>query len=124
MAKCKACGGPLGIGGRRGRLPSTCSDRCRQALSRAAAIPLELRSRDRWVRHLAKRPIQLNGRAASVTNPATWAPYQDAKASPRGDGLGFVLGDGIGGLDLDGVLASNGRLAAGARTLLDVLPAT
>jgi len=61
-------------------------------------------------RNAAKRPITVTGKPASSTDPATWATFAEAKASSSGVGLGFVLGDGIGCIDLDhcfvgGVLA-------------------
>ncbi|MFS0718852.1 bifunctional DNA primase/polymerase [Arthrobacter sp. 1P04PC] len=67
--------------------------------------------RTRWVRRTStKRPVTIAGKPASATDPSTWASYADAKASSAGVGLGFVLGDGIGCIDLDhcldgGVLA-------------------
>lgn len=65
-----------------------------------------------------------DGLPASVSDPGTWCSYREAKASGFGDGFGFVLGDGVGGLDLDGVVDADGSLAEAARTLLDALPAT
>lgn len=56
----------------------------------------------RWVRrNAAKIPLTIEGKAASSTDPTTWATYQEAKASSAGVGLGFALGDGIGCIDLD-----------------------
>lgn len=43
----------------------------------------------------------MTGRSASSTAPATWATYAAACTSTAGDGLGFVLGDGVACLDLD-----------------------
>ncbi|WP_211342912.1 bifunctional DNA primase/polymerase [Actinomadura pelletieri] len=81
--------------------------------------------RDRWVRRTARKvPVTVDGRAASSTNPATWASYRQALASGTGAGLGFVLnGDGIVCVDLDHCLEA-GEVAPWARRLLDRFPAT
>lgn len=79
----------------------------------------------RWVRVASdKRPIQTNGRNASVTARGTWTTYQDAAASTVGTGPGFVLaGDGIVCVDLDHAV-SGGRVAPWARELLAMCPDT
>lgn len=106
-----------------------CSTRCRVMAHRyqhAAddPLPVDLRSRDRWVRHISKRPVQVDGAQASTTNPATWSSYQAASSSRAGDGLGFVLnGDGIVCLDLDHCLHGN-RLEPWAAEILSDLPRT
>lgn len=70
-------------------------------------------------RNAAKVPLDARtGRFASVTDPATWCSYEQARESSRGVGLGFVLGDGIGCWDLDHCLAG-GLLAPWAREVLD-----
>lgn len=58
-------------------------------------------SRDRWVRSSYKRPVTVAGRPASVTDESTWSTYKLAHRSSAGDHLGYVLGDGVGCLDLD-----------------------
>jgi primase-polymerase (primpol)-like protein len=89
----------------------TCSPRCRKRLSRRHALPAALTERARWVRRTAaKRPVTASGKPASSTDPSTWSTFAEARASSAGVGLGFVLGDGIGCIDLDhcfggGVLA-------------------
>jgi hypothetical protein len=78
------------------------------------AIPAELRAIPRWllwryVKREGKRtkpPFQANGRKASVTDPATWTTYEEAReALSNGggyEGLGLVLaGDGLVAWDLD-----------------------
>src|SRR5690606_1666864 len=112
------CGERLTIAGR-GRTPRYCSARCRVAAHRARWIPVELTSRARWVRHEGKRPITPAGRAASSTDPRTWSTYREAARSKAGDGLGFVLGAGIGCLDLDNCLDERGRPNEVARRILD-----
>ena len=76
--------------------------------------------RPRWVRFDArKRPLRADGAGlASVTDPATWAPYSVAVESAAGEGVGFVLGEGIGCLDLDDAIDEHGELADWARLLI------
>ena len=100
-----------------------CSTRCRVAHHRAAqahtlrALPAELTSRPRWVTHINKRPMcARTGAWASVTDPSTWSSFEAASAT--GAPLGFVLGDGIGCIDLDGCLDEHGIPNEAARTLL------
>lgn len=90
-----------------------CSTRCRVAAHRAAKLPLpvEMTSRDRWVRRTAtKRPVTVSGAPASSTNPATWSKFSDARASNVGNGMGFVLGDGVGCYDLDYCIDTDGQI--------------
>lgn len=103
----------------------TCSTRCRVAAHRAAkknTLPVELASRDRWVRRAAdKRPLTTTGRAASSTDPATWSTHKSATESVAGVGIGFVLSDvdDIVCLDLDHCLNPlTGRLAPWAAAIL------
>jgi len=97
-----------------------CSTRCRVAAHRHP-LPAELTSRDRWARHRGKRPLQVDGSAASSTRATTWTSYRSAAASRAGDGLGFMLGDGIGVYDLDLVLDGD-TLHPAARRFLDEHP--
>lgn len=89
----------------------TCSPKCRKRVSRKPAMSTEMTSRDRWVRRNAlKRPITVTGKPASSTDASTWSSFAVARDSQYGSGLGFVLGDGVGCIDLDhcingGVLA-------------------
>lgn len=103
-----------------------CAARCRAAAARATVIPAELRRLPRWVRHTASKvPLTVTGTAASSTDPSTWAPYAEAKASNAGVGVGFVLnGDGVLCLDLDHCLTPDGELLRGPAGLLDRLPDT
>lgn len=91
------------------------------------ALPVEMTSSPRWVRFalrprkngkLAKVPVQLNGQNASSTNPDTWSTFEAVRASSVGDGLGWVLGDGIGCLDLDNCFDENGALSDFARAVI------
>ena len=83
-----------------------------------ANIPLELRSVPRWVmwsfvevgdgenRRWSKLPLQISGKAASSTNPATWTDFitaEQAYNTSKFDGIGFVFSedDNLVGIDLD-----------------------
>ena len=119
LKTCGWCNGPLDLL-KPGRVPTYCSARCRVAGNRAA-VPAVLRERDRWVRWTpTKRPIQLDGSPASSTDPRTWTSYAKIRTETR---KGFVLGDGIGCVDLDHVLI-DGELTDAAQAFVDSLPAT
>lgn len=93
---------------------------------RRSPIPVELRSRRRWVRHTDdKVPLTTAGRLASSTNASTWSSWHEASASPAGVGIGYVLaaGDGVVCVDLDHCIA-DGQVAPWARELLDRMPGT
>ncbi|MFC7463902.1 hypothetical protein [Brachybacterium sp. GCM10030252] len=133
FAACEHDGTPIEISGR-GRPPRFCSDSCRVAAHRARRavvaeaeeilrgtvdpIPAELRERDRWVRWTVtkdgrKLPLRADrNRAASSTDPHTWSSYAEARDSAVGTGVGFVLGDGIGCLDLDDALDADGNVTS------------
>lgn len=102
-----------------------CSTKCRVYAAREAKkLPAEMRSRDRFVRYSsAKVPLTLAGKNASSTNAATWSSYRDAVASGVGEGIGFVLGDGIGCIDLDHCI-TGGVIAEWAQRVLDDNPDT
>lgn len=83
-------------------------------------IPDELRREHRWVlwrlvlknNRWAKVPMQCSGRPASSTDLQTWTTFDAAeKTYRRGgfDGLGFVLGNGWAGVDLDDVRVRDGK---------------
>ncbi|MEU5765041.1 DNA primase [Streptomyces asoensis] len=103
----------------------TCSVRCRVAAHRAAkkrVFPLELTTRDRWVRRSsAKVPLTTVGKAASSTAPRTWGTYRNATESVAGVGTGFVLnGDGIVCIDLDHAIAADGSLKPWAEDIVSL----
>jgi primase-polymerase (primpol)-like protein len=85
-------------------------------------LPVELTTRDRWVRRAAdKRPLTVAGMAASSTNSRTWSTYTEASSSTAGVGLGFVLSDvdDVVCLDLDHCLNPlTGHLAPWAAAIL------
>lgn len=84
-----------------------------------------MRVTPRWVRWVleprgekfAKVPVQLNGRRASVTEPRHWVSFRAARSSQVGDGIGWVLGAGIGCIDLDDCL-DGGRIEPWAAGLI------
>lgn len=109
MRKCP-CGEVLAIGIRQGRPRRYCSPACRKrAWRQRRAIPRKMRTTPRWIRwtleprrdKYAKVPRQLNGRHASTTDPRTWTTFSAARASKVGEGIGWVLGAGVGCIDLD-----------------------
>lgn len=59
-----------------------------------------------------KVPYQVNGHAASVSEPSTWTTFDEAIKAEGFDGVGFVFtGDcGIIGIDFDHVLNDDGSL--------------
>lgn len=67
-----------------------------------------MRSARRWTRADGKRPIQSDGRPASSTNPATWASFAEVRDG-AGDGVGVMLGGGLGCYDLDHVTDDDAR---------------
>jgi putative DNA primase/helicase len=100
--------------------------------SSAASVPAEIRGERRWVCWRAEtrngRRTKVPFRAddpsekASSTDPETWASFDDALATAavgEADGVGFVLGDGWIGFDLDRVLAADGRSLAPGFPLAD-----
>lgn len=132
---------------RQGRPVTYCSNACRQKAFRArrreeraavaaaeaitreaAAVPAELRARARWVRWTITRdgrklPLQARtNRAASSTDARTWRTYDEATASTVGRGLGYVLGDGIGCIDLDDCFDAQGALSPLAERVLKANP--
>ncbi|NIQ87293.1 MAG: AAA family ATPase [Acidobacteria bacterium] len=101
----------------------------------ALAAPLELEAERRWVLYRLepnpknpakpkKRPYQTNGRSASSTEPRTWTTHDAALGAYLGSngsfsGIGFVLGDGWLGVDLDACMNANGQPHAWAQEILD-----
>lgn len=114
-----------------GRPKRFCSDRCRLVnhrrmvrAKRGWKVPSELVEERRWVRRVGKRPVTVDGGAASVTDPTTWATLGAVLGSSRGDGIGFVLGAGLACVDLDGALDGEGNVTREAQRVLDLAPNT
>lgn len=95
-----------------------CSSKHRIYAHRSNPLPAGMTSRQRWIRRTANKvPLTIHGTAASSTNPNTWATYTQATQSIAGIGLGYVLGDGIGCIDLDHCII-NGQPTEPASTFL------
>jgi primase-polymerase (primpol)-like protein len=97
-------------------------------------IPAELRNARRWVVWRAearggkstKVPFRANasGVCASSTDEKTWSNFDTAEAAVfdgKADGIGFVLGDGFVGVDLDGCRTASGVVSPQAREIIDTL---
>lgn len=118
---CEQCGGHFESAGARGRTPRFCSAACRQKSyreRRAGVKRLQALSVGRWVRADGKRPVMVDGSAASSTNPATWASFTEVQ-SGAGDGFGVVLdGSGLGCYDFDNCF-DGGVLKPAVRAYID-----
>jgi primase-polymerase (primpol)-like protein len=119
---CEHCGDSMPLTAR--QHARFCDTKCRSKAFRArkTTLPVELTTRDRWVRRSAEKvPLTSAGIPASSTDPATWSSYTTASASLAGVGLGFVLSDrdSIVCLDLDHCINPlTGRLAPWAAAIL------
>lgn len=102
-----------------------CSPKCRVYAHRAqkrSPIPTELIQNPRWVRWDGrKRPLTINGTFASSTNPATWTTYDAVTKSEHGIGIGYVLGDGIGCIDIDHCII-DGQITSAAMAIVNRYP--
>ncbi len=95
-------------------------------------MPKLLADSPRWVRwgysdrngKRTKLPLQVNGRLAASNRPGTWTSLDEAKVSKVGEGLGFVLGNGIGCIDLDKCVEADGSIADWAQEVIDANPGT
>ena len=106
---CEWCGGStltLRAGAR------FCSTKHRVYANRQAKkgpkLPVEMTSQERFVRYTSRKvPRTVEGRSASSTDPRTWSSYTAASGSH----VGFVLGAGIGCVDLDHCIVDGELLA-------------
>ncbi|HBT19869.1 MAG TPA: hypothetical protein DEA47_00605 [Peptococcaceae bacterium] len=96
-------------------------------------IPNELKNAPRWVLWKAegakKPPAGPSGRKIDVTDAKNWLAFDEAlqflaTGGCKFAGLGFVLGDGYGGIDLDECIDEAGNLKQWAKALLRLLPRT
>lgn len=119
--RCERCDGLIPV--KRGRVPRFCSGACRQAEYRARkkanGLPKHMTGVARWTRCVGKRPITVEGRAASSVDESTWTTFKAVCGGP-GDGFGVMLGDGLACLDLDHCF-ENGELADWARREIDAI---
>lgn len=95
-------------------------------------VPAAMRDEERWVgwapekrgEKMTKVPrcVRSPGRNASSTDPNTWATFDAAEAAHTAGkihGVGFVLGDGWAGVDLDNCIdADTGEIKAWAVEIL------
>jgi len=98
-----------------------------------ATLPAALRALPRWVcwryesRHgkWTKAPMRPDGVPAKSNDPATWAPFEKAYGAAlryAGFGVGFMLGDGVVGIDLDHCRdPESGVIEAWAQEIIDEL---
>ncbi|PTL37662.1 phage/plasmid primase, P4 family [Alkalicoccus saliphilus] len=85
-------------------------------------IPKELKDRKQWAVWKGKKiPHQINGSAASSTDPATWTTYEAAfRAADNYKGIGYFLSeeDSITVIDFDDCIQS-GEIIPDAQVLVD-----
>lgn len=109
-----------------GSSPTRSSPARRNRKRRSTQIPEALRlqtTQSRWVNwDTTKRPINPHtGHPASVTNPHTWANLDTARQRDPTH-IGYVLGGGIGCIDLDHCIHPDGTLTPGAQAIVDHYP--
>ena len=97
---CAYCGGGMLLVRAGSRF---CSQKCGTYYRRKRnKLPARMAAGRRFVRYSAQKvPLTVGGRAASSTNPASWTTLDKARRARVGVGVGYVLGDGIGCIDLD-----------------------
>lgn len=124
---CETCGKELPEQTGRGRRRRYCGAACRQRAARdRLVVPPRMALEDRWCRWrrivrgdgATKMPIMPDGTPASSADPSTWSSFEAADASVTGDGLGYVLGDGVACIDLDHCYDPRGYLAPWAKCLI------
>lgn len=126
--ECKQCKCTFTSEGARGRTPSFCSNACRQRAYRErrrarVGVPEEMVSSRRWVRcDERKRPVSASGALLLWSGADTWMSHSKALSAPYGAGLGYVLGEGIGVIDLDDCVRPDGSLSSLARGILEENP--
>jgi putative DNA primase/helicase len=79
------------------------------------SFPTDLRSQRRWVawRYVTRRGKTMKKPLQSITKPPAWLSVTQAcdfVARGAADGVGFVLGEGVVGIDLDDCLDLDGTL--------------
>lgn len=88
-------------------------------------IPKEMQEKNRWVCHKNKIPISPHsGQAASCSDVSTWSDFETAKIAVEEynlDGIGFQLGDGIFGIDLDNCIDENGVISDEAKDIVETM---
>lgn len=90
-------------------------------------IPQQIKNLDRFVlwrmEEGRKIPYSPNGRKAATNKPATWCRFTEAiEALEDYTGIGFVLGDGVMGIDLDNVIDDDGSVCPQALEVIEEIP--
>lgn len=119
MRTCPWCGKELFSSARKDTI--YCGTACRVATHRSG-IPLQMLQEHRWVNwDNHKRPINpTNGHLAKSNDPYTWANH--GMAVKKAKKIGFMLGGGIGCIDLDHAIRDDGSITTGAQAILDFYP--
>jgi len=97
------------------QLPAEIRESTRCVIWRYA--PVGSNGRRTKVPYIATQPAEL----ASSTDATTWRAFDDARGAyedGKADGPGFVLGDGIVGLDIDGCIDDDGLIDDDAHALI------
>lgn len=123
--ECEECGASLRLLRAGARFcGSNCRLRAHRRAKTAGDVPAEMKAQRRFVRYTrTKRPITIDGHSASSTNADTWSTHTAATAATKGEGIGYVLGAGIGCIDLDHCI-TDGTVAAWAQAVVDANPGT
>ncbi|MGY6496945.1 MAG: hypothetical protein ACXIUP_01840 [Microcella sp.] len=102
-----------------------CTQRCGTYYRRKRGkLPVKMARSRRFVRYSARKvPLTAGGRAASSTNSRSWCTLSTARKARAGIGVGYVLGDGVGCIDLDDCF-DGAHLKPWAQELLDANPGT
>lgn len=91
------------------------------------SIPQALRRTPRWMWwDKDKKPHSaITGKQIDPTNLANGVSYEEAvdfiMLEPKARGLGFLLGDGFAGVDIDGAFDDSGRLRDDAAAIIEML---
>ena len=101
-----------------------------QRPSQPEQVPESMRNEPRWVLWkyegrgggTTKIPLQPNGKPARSNDCSTWTTFEQAftAAEASNHGLGFMLGDGWAGVDLDHV-RQGGELSDGSKAIIESL---
>ena len=97
---------------------------CLKSLKRFVLWRLEASGKDS---KLTKVPYSVKRRKASTINQSTWSSFADVMNKLESDtdfysGIGFVLGDGVMGIDLDHVIDEDGELSREAAHVVEEIP--
>ena len=119
MRTCPWCGRELFSSARKDTV--YCGTTCRVAAHRSG-IPSAMLTEPRWVNWDAnKRPTNpQNGHLAKTNDSTTWTSH--GQAIKKAKRIGYVLGNGIGCIDLDHAITNDGTITPAAQAILDFYP--